>query len=48
MSKLVKLIGLLFLPVAVIAFVVALFYGKPGKNRKSFFIQEFDEQNIYG
>lgn len=48
MSKLVKLVGLLFLPIAVIAFMAALFYGKPGKSGKGVFIQEFDEQNIYG
>lgn len=48
MSKLVKLVGLVFLPVAVIAFAIAFFYGKPGKGGKSFFLQEFDEQDIYG
>ena len=48
MSKFLKVIGLLFLPVAAIIFMFALFNGKPAKRGKGLFVQEFDEQNIYG
>lgn len=48
MSKAVKLIGLLFFPVAVIIFVFAFLGGRPGKDGKHLFLHEYDEQNIYG
>ncbi len=48
MSKVLKLLGLLFLPIAVLVFVFAIFYGRTGKSGKNFFLQEYDEQNIYG
>lgn len=48
MSRLIKVMGLLFLPVAAIVVVFALLNGKTRKNGKSLFVQEFDEQNIYG
>lgn len=48
MSKALKLIGLLFLPVAVIIFMFTLLGGKSGRNGKSPFLHEYDEQNIYG
>ncbi len=47
MSKLIKVIGLLFLPLAALLFVFA-FIAKTGKNGKNVFVQEYDEQNIYG
>lgn len=47
MSKALKLLGLLFLPVAVIVFALAMFYGRTNKNGKNFFVKEYDEQNIY-
>ena len=48
MSRLVKVIGLLFLPVAAIIFLFAMLSGKSRKNGKSIFVQEYDEQDIYG
>ncbi len=48
MNKIVKMIGLLFLPIAAIIFLAALLDGKAGKNRKKMFLQEYDEQDIYG
>ncbi len=48
MSRLVKMIGLLFLPIAAIIFLFALLGGKQRKNGKSVFVQEYDEQDIYG
>lgn len=48
MSKAIKLIGLLFLPLAVIIFILTFLGNKPGKNAKDFFLHEYDEQNIYG
>ncbi len=48
MSRALKLIGLLFLPVAVIIFIFTLLGGKTGRNGNSMFLHEYDEQNIYG
>ncbi|MFZ1081376.1 MAG: hypothetical protein WAO19_05555 [Candidatus Kryptoniota bacterium] len=48
MSKFLKFIGLLFLPIAVVVFLFAILNGNANKSGKNFFIQEFDEQNIYG
>jgi hypothetical protein len=48
MSRLIKVIGLLFLPVAALVFIFALLSGKAAKGGKGLFVQEFDEQNIYG
>ncbi len=48
MNRLIKVIGLIFLPVAAILFVLALLSGRDGKTGKNFFIQEYDDQNIYG
>jgi hypothetical protein len=48
MNKFLKIAGLLFLPVAAIVFAFALLNGGAGKRGKSFFIKEYDEQNIYG
>ncbi len=48
MSKFLKVIGLIFLPVAALIFVFALLNGSAGKSGKGFFIKEYDEQNIYG
>jgi len=48
MNKFLKIVGLLFLPVAAIVFVFALINGGAGKQGKGFFIKEYDEQNIYG
>ena len=48
MSKLLKVIGLLFLPIAAIVLVFTILNGRTSKSGKSFFIQEYDEQNIYG
>ncbi len=48
MSRLFKVIGLLFLPVAALVVMFAFLSGKPGKSAKSHFLQEYDEQNIYG
>ena len=47
MSKALKLLGLLSLPVAVIVFAFAIFHGRTNKNGKNFFVREYDEQNIY-
>ncbi|HEY9165383.1 MAG TPA: hypothetical protein VIS48_04420 [Candidatus Kryptonia bacterium] len=48
MSKFMKVVGLLFLPIAAILIVAAMLNGRAGKIGKGFFIQEYDEQNIYG
>lgn len=48
MSKIVMVIGLLFLPVAAIIFVFVLLGGKSAREGKSLFLQEYDEQDIYG
>lgn len=48
MSRIVKVMGLLFLPLAAIIFISYLLGGKSAREGKSFFIQEFDEQDIYG
>ncbi len=48
MSKIVKLVGILFLPVAVIIFIFAFLGGRAGEKGKDLFLQEYDEQNIYG
>jgi hypothetical protein len=48
MSRVVKVIGLLFLPVAAIVFLFAMLGSKSGKDEKSTFVQEYDEQDIYG
>jgi hypothetical protein len=48
MSKFVKILGLIFLPVAAIVFVFAFLSNNAGKSNRSFFIREYDEQNIYG
>ena len=48
MSRIVKVIGLLFLPVAAIIFLFAMLDGKSSKTGKSTYVQEYDEQDIYG
>ena len=48
MSKFLKFIGLLFLPIAAVILLFAVLNGKTVKDGKSFFVQEFDDQNIYG
>ena len=48
MSKFLKILSLIFLPLAAIVFVLALLGGVAGKHGKNFFIKEYDEQNIYG
>ena len=48
MGKLLKIVGLIFLPVVALAFVFTLLNSGAGKSSKSFFIKEYDEQNIYG
>lgn len=48
MSSLLKVLGLLFLPIAAFFFALAILNGKSSRVGKGFFIQEFDEQNIYG
>ncbi|MGO9481015.1 MAG: hypothetical protein ACLP05_04435 [Candidatus Kryptoniota bacterium] len=48
MSKFLKFIGLLFLPIAALVFLFAILNSKAGKSGKNLFIQEFDDQNIYG
>ncbi len=48
MNKIIKLVGLLFLPLAILIFVVSFFNTRTPRSGKGFFIQEFDEQNIYG
>lgn len=48
MSKFLKILGLIFLPVAALIFVFALLGDGTGKHGKNFFIKEYDEQNIYG
>jgi len=48
MTKLIKMIGLLFLPVAAVVLIVTMFNARLGKGTKNIFIQEYDEQDIYG
>ncbi|HUI30962.1 MAG TPA: hypothetical protein VLX91_12175 [Candidatus Acidoferrales bacterium] len=48
MGKFLKIIGLIFLPIAALVFVFALVNGGSGKSGRNFFIKEYDEQNIYG
>ncbi len=48
MSKFLKILGLIFLPMAALVFAFALLSGGAGKHGKNFFIKEYDEQNIYG
>lgn len=48
MSKFLKIIGLIFLPVAAVIFVFTFLNGNADKSGKGFFIKEYDEQNIYG
>jgi hypothetical protein len=48
MSNFMKVLGLIFLPLAAIVFVFAMLNGGAGKSGKNFFIKEYDEQNIYG
>jgi hypothetical protein len=48
MSKFLKILSLIFLPLAALVFVLALLGGATGKHGKNFFIKEYDEQNIYG
>lgn len=48
MSSFLKVLGLFFLPIAAFFFAFALLNGKANKVGKGFFIQEYDEQNIYG
>ncbi len=48
MNSFLKIVGLIFLPVALLVFLFAIISGGAGKQGKNFFIKEFDEQNIYG
>jgi len=48
MNKFLKILGLIFLPVAALVVIFAALSGGTGKHGKSFFIKEYDEQNIYG
>lgn len=44
----IKLIGLLFFPLALLILIVSFMNARSSKPGKGFFVQEFDEQNIYG
>jgi len=48
MSTFVKVVGLIFLPLAAIVLIFTMLNSGSGKSGRGFFIKEYDEQNIYG